>query len=482
MSSSSRNYSVNGSRSDMSDDETTTVNKRGTRQTYSSTKEEFKESMGKMLSSVRNIVKLQKIVAERKTVTEINFNGKTQKINQSTITNLLSQLSTNFNSRVKEYNSSAKKPVRTPSSRTGGGEGLRKPTAFSDQFKQFLEESNLGNGVCFGFVNFPGMSSEEKVDWCRMDSSISSNEKKIRDFIKSNEKDFIASANAFERENGGDMTFNKNNIYDLINIKKNLPLLFKDQIMPGQFAISILSNMNSLNLEKSTSAGGRTHPSEAMNDLDKSKHRTNWVYNGKELSIPESSMTDALREKEDSNGKSLFTRLKERVAYDEKNKKDGKKDKIKMFIPKKGAEGDNYGYTHSSLMVIYSFYTIPSAAYNNDITSKLNTPEVEAASAEHKAYVARIKAAMQKLNTKKSSKKSIRPAPSSRSAASSSDSEDEAPRSRRSAVKKAVVETDSDESEDDAPRSSRRSNRKSSAKSSRRSSRNSRRPEDDDDF
>lgn len=189
------------------------------------------------------------------------------------------------------------------------------PNYISDQFCNYLNSCNFGNGLSFVFFMDKNLSVEKKKELIYTDCSTDAGYKKIFDMLNKNIDYYVELANSFEKMYVNEkktsifFEFTKENLYSFINPKKNMNLLLKSNIMPGSLAISVITLIDDIEKNESPKYKGYYLISEEMKKwLLNSEMKTNLILHGVQLKNDNLTFLEKMTESENkifskTNGK-----------------------------------------------------------------------------------------------------------------------------------------------------------------------------------
>lgn len=315
--------------------------KKSTRAVYKVTAEEFKAKTEELKTQSDNLYELISLLHKLKS-TSVEIKGETHNVNLKTVRSLFSELKHEIDRLRMMFAASVSK--RQPRQKSeNAGKALKKCYFISDQFAEFIENSNFGNGLAFGLVKLKNVSVEEKTRISRLNTSTTEGAAEMKAFIKEH-KDFYDAANAFITESGLNVPpVTKKNVDEFLDVKSKLALVWKDRVSGatfGQSLFSILHNVSGKPFEVSP---------EMKKYLLKSDNNTNFVLKGVRLT---EVTTDVVGDKFQKNLEDSELPLGERVSV--------KNGKTKKII-------DNGTYTQQNIMIMVStIYRIPKELLTED--------------------------------------------------------------------------------------------------------------------
>lgn len=252
------------------------------------------------------------------------------------------------------------------------------PNYVSDQFVNYVSSCNLGNGLSFVFFMHPTMNYQEKNELIRTNTSTSEGFLLIKNIIDKDLDLYVKLANDFEKiyvnekKINNFFIFTKENIYDFIDIKKNMNLLLTQNIMPGSLSISIITLINDIENETPIHKGYYGVSKEMKKHLIDTKFGTKPILHDMELS-PGDNLT-------------FLEKLKnsEKNSSDKSTKENRKKNLIEI-------DGNIY-YNHMlRTCIASSYYRINKNLLTNEQNDLLKNTEILEEAKNLKEYIFRIK-------------------------------------------------------------------------------------------
>ena len=219
----------------------------------------------------------------------------------------------------------------------------------SDQYIKFLDVSNFGIGI----RDF--LAENKYTDNLLEDGSDKKTLTKVKTFLKSEKlypkaKEFYSKI--FNREITSDSEIDK-----FIDFRNQIESITQDQISGITLNLSLISLIDSIRNEVNSVNATRKIVSEAMKEHFGDENKTGYYFQDKKLSYDKAENITGLQKVENS-------------VKDDKNK-----DKP-SYIKEENAINGEYGYLHTVLMRLISFYKIPNECLTEEQLKTLKDPEV----------------------------------------------------------------------------------------------------------